>query len=263
MIKNDTSNGLPLVTVIIPAYNMEQYLEECVTSVLESTYSPLEVIINDDGSTDSTLALARKLAEGSDAITVISQSNSGLSCARNNAISKAHGEYILPVDADDKISPTYIEHAVEQFLINPQVKVVTADAEYFGNRTGRWVLPPFDRHLLAKRNLISACAMFRKSDWEKVGGYCTYIKGLEDWDFWISMLKDGGQVVRLDEVGFYYRIRTNSMRVSVRKHKASVVATLNERHPEFFERELGGPLHVHRSWSRTINRINKFIHKIV
>lgn len=253
-----TINQRPLVSVIIPAYNMESYVEECVESVLQSTYSPIEVVIVDDGSTDKTLKVLKELESKHDNIKVIAQSNMGVSFSRNNAINVANGELILPVDADDKIAPKYIELAVEQFLQDKTVKVVTAHGEFFGDRTGKWILPEFDRHLLARRNLISVCAMYRKSDWERVEGYCTYIKGLEDWDFWIAMLKDDGNVICLDMVGFYYRIRPNSKRIKDRKLKSSVVATLNERHYDFFQRELGGPLHVHRSWSRALNRLNNW-----
>ena len=256
-------NPKPLVTVIIPAYNMEKYIEECVSSVLQSTYSPLEVIVIDDGSIDNTLKVAQEIASHNQIVKVIAQPNMGVSHARNNAIKAAQGELILPVDADDKISPHYISRAVEQFLCDDTVKVVTANGEFFGDKTGKWVLPTFDRHLLARRNLISVCAIYRKSDWERVGGYCTYIKGLEDWDFWIAMLKDEGKVVCLDMVGFYYRIRPNSKRIRDRKHKSSVVDTLNERHHDFFLRELNGPLHVHRSWSRTLNRLNNWKNKLM
>ena len=263
MTEDLTINRNPLVTVIVPAYNMDPYIEECIDSVLQSTYSPLEIVIIDDGSTDNTLQVAHAIASQHETVRVIAQPNMGVSHARNNGIEAANGELILPVDADDKISPQYIGLAVEQFLLDDTVKVVTANGEFFGNRTGVWTLPPFNRHLLARRNLISVCAMYRKSDWKRVGGYCTYIKGLEDWDFWISMLKDEGKVVCLNSVGFYYRIRPNSKRINDRKHKSSVITTLNERHHEFFQRELGGPLHVHRSWSRALNRLNNWRNKLL
>lgn len=257
------NNSRPLVSVIIPVYNLGRYVEECVTSVLKSTYSPLEVILVDDGSTDDSLAIITRIAATNHSVTATSQPNSGVSRARNHAIHLAKGELILPVDADDKIASSFIEHAVQQFIDRPDVMVVTAHGEFFGDRTGVWKLPPFDLHLLARRNIISACAMYRKSDWERAGGYCEHINGREDWDYWIALLKDGGIVVTLDEVGFYYRIRPGSKRIADRKHKASVVATLNERHAEFFARELGGPLHVHRSWSRPLNRLSGWKKRIL
>ena len=248
----------PFVSVIIAVYNMQEYLAECVSSILASSYKNLEIVIVDDGSNDGTLTVAQELAAINKCITVASHKhNMGVSCARNHAIDIAQGEFILPVDGDDKIAPHYIEQAINCFIKDPDVKVVTCYGEFFGNRTGRWTLPTFNRHLLARRNLISVCAMYRKRHWAEIGGYCTEIKGLEDWDFWISMLKDSGKVVRLPDVGFYYRIRAHSKRIEDRKFKAEIVATLNKRHMEFFKRELNGPLHVHRSWSRLLNNIQE------
>ena len=89
------------------------------------------------------------------------------------------------------------------------------------------------------------------------GGYCESIIAREDWEFWISVLKNGGKVVRLPEIGLYYRVRKQSKRVTDRDLKRHVIDTLNRRHPEFFERELGGPLRYHRSWSVWQNRISR------
>lgn len=107
---------------------------------------------------------------------------------------------------------------------------------------------------------MDTCALYRKKEWERVGGYCENIIAREDWEFWIAVLKDGGKVVRLPEIGLHYRIRNVSKRVTDRSLKRHVVKTLNARHPEFFERELGGPLHYRRSWSVLLNRIYRLFH---
>ena len=101
--------------------------------------------------------------------------------------------------------------------------------------------------------MIDTCSMYRKSDWQSVDGYCEYIKGREDWDFWISLLKRGGKVVRLPIFGLNYRIRRNSKRVTDRSFKRSIIGILNKRHKAFFYRELGGKLHYRRTWSRLFN----------
>jgi len=186
---------------------------------------------------------------------VISQQNKGVSATRNTAIANASGEFILPVDGDDKISPDFIGLAVEEFLKDDKVKVVIPKAEYFGDKTGEWHLPEFSLRLLARKNFMFVTALYKKSDWEKRGGYCEDFKGFEDWDFWISMLKDGGKVVNLDVVGFYYRKRKGTKRSADRKYKKEMIRRLNERHKEFFIRILGGPLRTCRSWSRIINAL--------
>ena len=108
--------------------------------------------------------------------------------------------------------------------------------------------------------MIPISAMYRRSDWVRVGGYCKEIIAREDWEFWISILKNGGEVIRLSQVGLFYRVRSGSKRISDRALKRHVVDTLNKRHPDFFAQELGGPLRYQRSWSRVFNTFSRIIH---
>lgn len=248
------------VSVIVPVYNMARYLGETLDSILASDYPDFEVILMDDGSKDNSPEIARAYAEKDKRIRVFSQQNGGACRARNHAISLSRGTYILPIDADDLISTTFISHAVAEIERDPEVKVVTSRAEFIGDRRGEWKFRPFSLRLLARKNMIAISSLYRKSDWEKAGGYCEEIIAREDWEFWISILKNGGKVVRLPQIELFYRVRAGSKRIADRKLKAHVVRTLNKRHAEFFERELGGPLRTMRSWSRCLNRIDRFIH---
>ena len=228
-----------LVSVVIPIYNSERYLAETLSSILASDYANFEVICMDDGSKDASISIAQEYASNDKRVKVYSQPNGGACLARNHAISLASGDLILPIDSDDKISPTYISNAAKVLMANPDVKVVIPRAEYFGDRVGEWKLKRYSLNLLARKNMIPACAMYRKSDWLRVGGYDPEFKTREDWAFWIAVLKDGGKVVYLPDVEFFYRIRPTSKRVTNRHFKSDVIDTLNRLHPEFFERELG------------------------
>lgn len=242
-----------LVSVIVPVYNMYEYVAETIESVLLSDYTNCELILVDDGSTDNSKEVCQAYAKIHSNVHFYTQENQGASAARNHAIRKSKGVYILPLDGDDKISPKYISEAVKIFTENPSVKIVASEAEFFGDRTGKWELPPFSVRQLARRNLMNCSSMYRRSDWESVGGYCEEIRGREDWDFWISLLKTGGEFYRLPLIGLYYRIRENSKRVKARKWKHEIIDKLNERHPEFFRQHLGGPLRYFREMSRFIN----------
>ena len=90
----------PLVSVIIPIYNMEKFIAETIESVMQTTYANFEVILVDDGSTDQSADIARKYAEKDDNIKFYAQKNGGAAAARNHAIRKSKGIYILPVDAE-------------------------------------------------------------------------------------------------------------------------------------------------------------------
>ena len=218
------------------------------------------MICVDDGSQDKSLEILQKYALGDSRVRVYSQQNSGACVARNYAISLAKGEFILPVDSDNKITSTFISRAMAVMLSDAEVKVVAPRAMYFGDKSGEWKLPPFSLNLLARKNIVDTCALFRKSDWERVGGYCAEIKTREDWAFWIAILKDGGKVVRLPEIEFFYQVRATSKRASNRHLKFDVIDTLNRLHPEFFERELGGPLRHRRSLSKLINAFYRIFH---
>ena len=249
----------PLVSVVIPVYNMEGYLEETVHSVLASDYPNIEIIIMDDGSTDGSLQKAFQLAENHESVKVFKQVNAGVAHARNNAISRSNGLFIFPLDSDDKISSSYISKAAQVLISDEDVKCVTCRAEFFGARSGEWRLPPYSRSLLARKNMLPASAMFRKSDWVRAGGYDEQIIAREDWAFWIAVLKDGGKVFHLNDTGLYYRIRNQSKRVTDRLLKKHVIDVLNKKYPDFFYRELGGPLRYQRTYSKLINFFSRLI----
>lgn len=98
----------PLISIIIPAYNVEQYLTACLSSIEQQTYQNYEVILIDDGSIDSTGTICDTVATKDDRFKVIHQKNQGVSIARNKGIEKARGEYIAFIDSDDKITPEYL-----------------------------------------------------------------------------------------------------------------------------------------------------------
>lgn len=255
--QNLRATDLPLVSVVVPLYNMEDFVGDTLRSVLASTYRNLEVIVVDDGSSDTSPEIVAKIAQQDSRVKLLHQANAGPCRARNNAVAASHGQYVLPVDADNLLAPQFIAQAVPILEAQPNVKVVCPSMEFIGDKQGPWRLPEFSRSLLARRNHIDTCALFRRADFDRVGGYCEEIIAREDWDFWISMLKDGGEVVRLPEVGCYYRVRKQSKRIRDRKLKAHVTAVLNERHGAFFEEQLGGPLRRMRSWSRWINFLTR------
>lgn len=105
-------NKKPIVSVIVPAYNVEKYLEQCVSSILSQDYQDFEIIIIDDGSKDSTTDIADRLHESDSRIKVIHKANGGVSAARNTGIENATGDYIAFVDGDDYWAKDYLSYMV-------------------------------------------------------------------------------------------------------------------------------------------------------
>ena len=224
------------VSVIIPCFNQGRYLEEAVSSVLGQTFGDYEIIVVNDGSTDPfTNAL---LDEYSPPRTrILHTENQGLSSARNTGITAAAGEYILPLDADDKIGSEYIEQAVRVMDEQANMGIVYCEAAYFGGQTGFWELPKFEMSRMLVSNLIFCSAMFRKSDWERVGGYNpNMIYGWEDWDLWLSILELGRKVHRIPRLLFYYRTNETSMISAMSEGRQALMRLqIGHNHPKLFE----------------------------
>ena len=102
----------PKVSVIIPVYNAEQFLEKCITSITGQTLQDIEIICVDDGSPDNSLQILKQLQEKDSRIVVLSQENGGAGAARNNGLRHARGEYLSFLDADDFFEPNMLEEAV-------------------------------------------------------------------------------------------------------------------------------------------------------
>lgn len=201
------------VSVVIPCYNQGIYIEECLESVKQQTYSDIEIIIVNDGSTDSyTIEKLEEIKKRDESITIINTKNSGLSAARNTGIRNSHGYYILPLDGDDKIEKTYIEKCVRVFETQKNIDVVCCVTEFFGTRKGIFGLRDITIENMLKNNCLTCTSMFRKEDYDNTLGYSEDMKyGLEDWEFWLQMIEQDKKFYRIDEVLFFYRMKEASM----------------------------------------------------
>jgi len=221
-IVSDTKEQKPTVTVVIPCYNYAHYLPDALISVIEQTYQNFEIIIVNDGSTDNTIEVANKFISDypHHRISLINQPNSGQPAApRNRGIAEALGEYILPLDPDDKISPSFLEKAVKILDDNSGVGVAYCHLKHFGTADSIWHYSDVSLERLAKGNILPYCSMYRRSIWEDIGGYHLNVKGYEDWDFWISVFERGWQGMLIPEPLFWYR-----------KHGVSLVTDANSNH---------------------------------
>ena len=205
----------PLVSIVIPCYNHGAYIQEALDSISADQISfPVEIIIVDDGSTDAaTLEKLKSLKAGG--YHVIFQKNGGPASARNTGVAAAKGTYILPLDADNKISPDYINKAVP-LLQHKSVDIVYARPVFFGDlsqKKRQYKVRRFDDLNIVTGNFADACAVYKRSVWEKNGGYDTNIpfNGFEDWEFWINAVSNGFTFHFLNEKLFYYRIVNNSV----------------------------------------------------
>lgn len=233
--RENGTRPMPLVSVIIPCYNQGRFLAESIGSVLASDFSDLEIILVDDGSTDpETLQILDSLDYSR--TRLLRRANGGLAAARNSGIAAAAGRYILPLDADDRIGPAYLREATARLEADPAVGIVYCRAERFGAENGPWRLPPFSPRRMRLGNVIFCSALYRRDDWQRVGGYDEHLRrGWEDWDFWLALLELGRRVVRLDQTGFFYRKHQVSMAaVMTPELKTTLHRRLLAKHPCYF-----------------------------
>lgn len=213
--------SLPLVSIIIPCFNQGQFIKATVKSAQEQTYSNIEIIVVDDGSTD--IRTQKALSEiSSNQVTVIRKKNTGVAETRNVGIINSKGKYVLPLDGDDLLGSTYVSKAVGILEEFGDVKVVTTLVKYFGRKNTNFTLPQYSLDGLMGQNLFVCTSMFRRNDFDNTAGFNINMKdGFEDWDFWLSLLKHGGGVHTINEVLFFYRLnkgsRNSSLTMEVQK----------------------------------------------
>ncbi len=228
------TNSSVKCSVIIPCYNQGRFIKEAVDSVLLQTFQDFEIIVVNDGSTDPETNQILS-AFSAPKTTILHTSNQGPAAARNTAIQAAKGLYILPLDADDKIAPTYLEKAIDVLEKNNDIGIVYCDAEFFGNETGKWDLSPYSLKRILNSNCIFVSSFFHKSAWEKVGGFKeNMIFSLEDWDFWLSLIENGSNVYKIPETLFFYRKQETSRTSLAKKFDTVSCRQLILNHLDFY-----------------------------
>ena len=235
------------ISVVVPCYNQAQYLDECLDSVLNQTYHNWECIIVNDGSPDNTEEIAKKWTAKDSRFRYISKKNGGLSSARNTGIEAATGEWVLPLDADDKIHHEYLSLAAEEFGNN--FTLVYADAHFFGTIDKPWILQPFEISDLLVRNYIFCSSFFRKKHWKEIGGYDEMMKtGYEDWEFYIRLLHHFPlKTKKIEKALFYYRKKESSMLTDTHKNENEVLNYIYNKHQHLYQKEFGSFIKVLRT----------------
>lgn len=200
------------ISIIIPYYNGEDYIQETFECIYGQTYQDFEIIVVNDGS-DKTILEKLRENKSYKNLQIIHQENQGQSSARNKGVSYAAGKYILFLDCDDIIEKTFLEKTHHILQKNSEIRICYTKGKFFERTDKEWVLQPFNTRDFLIENCIPITALIYKEDFEKAGGFDTQLNYYEDWDFWISLVEKGVKVHKIDEFLFFYRIRntTNSL----------------------------------------------------
>lgn len=230
----------PAVSIIIPCYNMGPYVGDAVKSAVAQTFTDYEILIVDDGSTDShTLSQLEYLGNEYPQLQIFHKKNSGLAETRNYGIERAKGEFIVSLDADDVLEPTYLEETVRVIKTNKSKKIgfVTTWVQEFGVRKNLWKTGDFNIPKLLMENQVHAGSLFRRDMWEKLGGFKKVaIGGYEDWEFWLNAVEHGYEWGIVEKPLFRYRIRANSMLVAAKNSHVDIYKINFDLHPKIYEK---------------------------
>jgi len=205
----------PLISVIIPVYNGEAFLAEAIQSVLNQNYYPIEIIIVDDGSTDST---AKIVASFDKLVNYTCQENAGVASARNKGVRLAKGEFIAFIDADDIWPPYKIESQFRPFSENPELEIVQGLIQRFLSSGAK---PP--PHFIKSRDEQTAltlhlgAGLIKKSVFDKIGLFDETMKLSEDIDWFLRAIEYGIRISVIEEAVYLYRIHQSNMTHEVNK----------------------------------------------
>ena len=207
-----------MISIIIPVYNVENYLEECLNSVQNQTYTNIEVILVNDGSTDNSKRICERYCQEDSRFHLLNQENQGQSVARNTGVAASTGEFIAFVDSDDIILPNYLETLMQYLaadvdIVESQFTVHKKDffTDDFEKRTILFEGNSIEAVKAVPRHILSVnpvTKLYRRSIVESV----PYLEGVifEDIYSGVGMLKYIRKIVKIDYVGYYYRQHQSS-----------------------------------------------------
>jgi len=193
----------PLVSIIIPVYNYGRTLDRALMSVFNQTHKNIEIVVVDDGSTDEFTKIKLKNLDIPNT-KVIFQENGGPSKARNVGVKSSTGEYILPLDSDDLLHPSYVEECLKIIKQNKNYSPVYCDTIHEGQMKGVEKRPEWSKERLVNGPFIVNCSMFSREAFDSINGYDEELKGWEDYDMWLRMMQKGYVGKRIPKPLFVY-----------------------------------------------------------
>jgi glycosyltransferase involved in cell wall biosynthesis len=221
--------------VVIPCFNDGPFVADAVRSIDED--EPVEVVVIDDGSSDpQTIEVLRKLE--SDSVSVIRQSNRGVSAARMTGVNATAAPYVFPLDADDQAIPGAIAKMADRLDAAPDADLCFGDYEEFGSHElVRAVPDTFDAYRLSYTNEYPVSSLVRRSALEDAGGW-KLREYYEDWDLLMALAERGSHGIHLGpgELTYRHRVHPGRRREALWSNHRDAYRVLRSRHPALFER---------------------------
>ncbi|WP_214793208.1 MULTISPECIES: glycosyltransferase family 2 protein [unclassified Exiguobacterium] len=247
-------NNTPLISIIVPVFNVEKYITKTINSALSQTYTHIEVIVVDDGSVDNSYKKCKEISENDNRVKLIKIENSGVSNARNVGLNKAKGEYILFLDSDDIILPHLLEVCVNEINKHPHIDFVVFGMIFkfiHNNRSRSYEkvisdnfhfsfnqFPSHFKELFENNYLTSSCNKIIKAKFIKNHNlfFDEKLSFLEDFCFSLDLYKNADSIIALKEPLYVYIHRKRySLSVKFKKNMMRMVSVIDERIKDFFK----------------------------
>jgi glycosyltransferase involved in cell wall biosynthesis len=238
------------VTVVLTCFNHEAYIAEAVGSVLAQTRRPARVVVVDDGSRDRSAEVIRGFA--AEGVELIAQPNAGVCLARNRGAEPADTPFLMFLDGDDWLAPTYVERTLGALCARPRAAFAYTPFVWFGGRTGVHPSLPYRADLLAAGNYIHNAALMRTGAFRSAGGFdpAWNRRGWEDWDLWLRFAARRLRGVLVDEPLLHVRAHAGSHRNRSAEADRTLAADLLSRHAELVPRSRAA-FWLAKLWRRT------------
>jgi glycosyltransferase involved in cell wall biosynthesis len=230
------------ISVVVPCFNLGEYVGETIESLVSSRRKPDEVVVVDDGSTDARTIEVLREWEGRRlpfSFRLLRTRNQGLATARRTGAEACSGEYLVFLDADDRVAPEYLGLCAGILDRHPEAGVATAWYEYFGQCDGgHWTPLAAQFPLFLMENCVGAGAMLRREAYDEAGGPKPAMRhNFEDWELWVAVAEKGWAVVTIPRPLFQYRVRNGSMYREMTPVQFNLLRGLMfEFHPELVRR---------------------------
>lgn len=232
-----------MFSVIIPLYNKELTIKNTIVSVLEQTYQNFEIIVIDDGSTDSSAKLVQEFRDYR--IKLVQQKNQGVSAARNLGIQEAKYDWIALLDGDDLWKPNHLEEIIKMMKKFPDEKVYVTSFKYSDNRriskyprnNPIFKIENYFKVVLVETLMWTSTVVIHKSCFNKLGGFNIHLSRGEDLDMWRRLAKKYIIIKSINETAIYNLVDGNSLTKTKSKLENSILSTIQLKGTKSFERK--------------------------
>ncbi len=244
IIRKEDLIGAPLISVVMPVYNSDKYLQESINSILNQTYTNFEFIIINDGSTDGSLDILTECIKKDNRTAIINQQHSGLSKSLNRGIGLSRSDLIARMDADDISSPTRLEEQFNFMNNNPEAAVVGTAFELFGENTKSKIITmpvtnkSIRRNLAFRFCLCHPTVMFRRTTIVDAEGY-QGTGPCQDLELWLRLSRNKTlQFANIEKPLLRYRVHPNQIKGNTKAYKTTAryifKEAITQKSPRFF-----------------------------